>query len=1159
MGIVSIVRVKPDVQTSFRRDDKLVKDWQAEGHTPIVIREEDGKFHYFQSLGDLEETYEEMIAEADTAGDILICHEHANPALPRRVYFDLDVPTVIDCELADGSAGTRQVAISEVYALIDVIIEATCRIYHSDYCPIEDIGAHDFLVYNSNGAKKFSYHVLAPIYGANLRAIKQFIDAVLFKIRTRGHVLEDFIDLNMTSNWGSLRMPHSSKRAAPSRVKLPDEHWLERFGLESPPWSDALIGWYYTDDPAHLIEELEYVPMRGVMSGAEAPPSRARTQLIVDMATAWWRLSHPSEPAFGEVWRVRNDSQHAVNFERLRASRCSFCGATHTHDNTLVATIGRSETAPVRVYCRRHAQAHPGIDTAVKIGNVGGGLVRDTINKRTVEYVARVDATKAGAHKMALVHELHRQGFKGLRQVTMDKQPKLAPFPLVRTLYVRAAMKMGKTAKLIEFLNAARERAVADGDFSSDGPLPTVYISFRQTFSSSIQQRLNEAGFAFESYNEIRSAQIDLETHPLLIVQVESLCRVNVKAGTPFVLVLDESESVLGQFTSPFVQQVSLVYSLFQRMLLMARHVVCMDANLGPRTIRLIEAARGINRPGLQQLGGLPPRMYYENYFGNAREDSFLIVPGMRELYTEMHTALKAGKKVFVCSNSLNEAKCLLMALRQDFGVHDITGPRTFGGDWDEVRNDKAPETTPLGGSEGGATPLLRLAFYSAETSVSIKQQHFSDLARWWTQLDVLIYTPTVTAGISFEEQHFDVGFGIFTSNSCDVETCRQMLGRVRSVRDHRYVINLQVVDGNYPTDRYLIESLLLSGMAMRELVGGAEVVASPIEASFNARSGEVEQYKAAHFDVVVENIIHANLSRNSFAERFIDQIIETGARVLTPEEDDTGTGAGAGTSLREYNKPALHESYKDLDARQLVAAPTLTTERYHEIMSMKSGRAVDGAAPPITAEEMVSTRKTTLMLLYAREKLDLDWVKYFAEARIMNQFRRIFEFATAVQWGVVRAKDTIAAVERGLPQTNAQGGPHGASRVLRRWFVVRLLHHLGVEHLGAAAGAGAAWAPILDALERDLEERLARGYGRSPGALSKRMKQSVWPTIALEFDMRLSTRAKNIATDALLQYFGISVRDVNGTITLLYNGPLMEQVTITAAAKPVGETGFDA
>lgn len=51
-----------------------------------------------------------------------------------------------------------------------------------------------------------------------------------------------------------------------------------------------------------------------------------------------------------------------------------------------------------------------------------------------------------------------------------------------------------------------------------------------------------------------------------------------------------------------------------------------------------------------------------------------------------------------------------------------------------------------------------------------------------WKNIDMLIYSPKINSGISYEFEHFDVIYGYFNCHSCSALGCIQMLGRIRNI-----------------------------------------------------------------------------------------------------------------------------------------------------------------------------------------------------------------------------------------------------------------------------------------------------------------------------------------------------------------------------------------
>ncbi|POG67689.1 hypothetical protein GLOIN_2v1481412 [Rhizophagus irregularis DAOM 181602=DAOM 197198] len=189
--------------------------------------------------------------------------------------------------------------------------------------------------------------------------------------------------------------------------------------------------------------------------------------------------------------------------------------------------------------------------------------------------------------------------------------------------------------------------------------------------------------------------------------QVESLHQISIPSNYEPIdlLVIDEVESTLAQFSSGLHKHFSSAFAAFRWMLQTARHVICMDANLDLHTHNTLQLMRG-----------------------------------------SILKALSSGQKIVIPMNCLKDAKAIEELLRSRFSGKKIE-------------------------------------LYSNETLPSKKKEHFGDIHTYWSELDVLIYTPTVSADISFESVHFDAIFACFTDNSCDVETCRQMLARAENER----------------------------------------------------------------------------------------------------------------------------------------------------------------------------------------------------------------------------------------------------------------------------------------------------------------------------------------------------------------------------------------
>ena len=264
------------------------------------------------------------------------------------------------------------------------------------------------------------------------------------------------------------------------------------------------------------------------------------------------------------------------------------------------------------------------------------------------------------------------------------------------------------------------------------------------------------------------------------LIQVESLYRIQVLPTTepPELLILDEVESVLEQFGSGLHKRFSATFAVFQWMVSRATCVICLDANLGERTHAVMSKLRSQH-----------PVHYHWNQHQPASNDVVLFARSLSDWLSYLYKALTARMRVEVPSNSLEN-------------------------------------TEVLGSQISSIFPHLRVKIYSSKTPDN--KSHFGDMHSNWGELDVLIYTPVISAGISYELDTFDIIFGYFTAFSCGVESCRQMQRRVRSIRSRQYCLFLSGGRNIYlPTTVEKIERQLVRS---RELLHATDGVPLHLE-----------------------------------------------------------------------------------------------------------------------------------------------------------------------------------------------------------------------------------------------------------------------------------------------------------------------------------------
>lgn len=252
-------------------------------------------------------------------------------------------------------------------------------------------------------------------------------------------------------------------------------------------------------------------------------------------------------------------------------------------------------------------------------------------------------------------------------------------------------------------------------------------------------------------------------------------------------------------------------------------------------------------------MRAFPMRLHWNTFTrANDEQDQFYFTTNIGDWVESLLKAVHGGQKIVVPVNCLKDAKFVEELLRTRAG-------------------DKKVE------------------LYSSETLPSKKKEHFGDVHTYWSELDVLIYTPTVSAGISFELEHFDTLFACFSDNSCDIETCRQMLARVRKLQTQEQFVCFRLMNEYHDLP---VTTDSISQMLHNKHTGLYQTVTDVALQFEHTVEGGIRFYKSDYFYLWLETERLKNLSKNKFMFRFVDQVASAGANVtLLPTLDSSLSG----------------------------------------------------------------------------------------------------------------------------------------------------------------------------------------------------------------------------------------------------------------------------
>ena len=277
-----------------------------------------------------------------------------------------------------------------------------------------------------------------------------------------------------------------------------------------------------------------------------------------------------------------------------------------------------------------------------------------------------------------------------------------------------------------------------------------LIISFRRTLNKKYHLDLHKAPYNFQIYDELKGSTWDSSKYPRLIVQVNSLWKVR---GEYDIVLLDEISYTLDILIDYSDQKAWNVQAL-QTYILNCSKLIVLDAYLTIANIEYVKQIRGddeclvVLNQKKRKIGDVMMMQY----------DPFM---------TKICDKLNENKRIVVISNSRKFLRNTLEPILKEKNKKYLIVDRCTG--------------------------------------------QLTDLNNW-DQYDVVAYTPTIVAGLSFEKQNvFDCRFCYFADTSAPADICTQMCFRVRqTVENKMYVCVMSYLwNENFPLDEESIERWL--------------------------------------------------------------------------------------------------------------------------------------------------------------------------------------------------------------------------------------------------------------------------------------------------------------------------------------------------------------
>jgi len=430
-------------------------------------------------------------------------------------------------------------------------------------------------------------------------------------------------------------------------------------------------------------------------------------------------------------------------------------------------------------------------------------------------------------------------------------------------------------------------------DFEIERPLyeSILIITFRRSLAQEFYTKWKQYGFSL--YSEEKSQYI---TSNRIIVQIDSLWRIS---KDKFDLVIcDELVSTVSHLIE--FERIKKRNQCFQSFILFlqeATKVIYLDANLSDELCKLLSEKNKVHTILNTYKAYTDITVRY--HFGKERFQQFIL--------TYIHD--NPGKPFVIMSNCkgfLRKTITLIQELYKEMKLVCI------------LAKDETSK-------------------HHAEIERSGEECPTSD----WNKYTILMYTPSICAGVSFDELYFHKRFAYFTNDSCGANMCSQMLLRVRHTIEPVIEICVDQVDYDFKPTEYDKIDLYLED----RLDSVLEFIDE--ETDTKHRFNKDLFYKVYRYIIQQKHI-----SSNHFQEKLSSILADHGMNITHYYPEATPVEKQEVKAIRNANKKSSTEKSKQ-ETNDIISIPLITQKEYEEIT---------GKRGVLTLEERIKLRKHTLV-----------------------------------------------------------------------------------------------------------------------------------------------------------------------------------------------------
>jgi len=452
----------------------------------------------------------------------------------------------------------------------------------------------------------------------------------------------------------------------------------------------------------------------------------------------------------------------------------------------------------------------------------------------------------------------------------------------------------------------------------SKPPGSILFVSSRRTFGIKLSADLKKYGFRL--YSEIDEHYI---YDKRVICQIDSLLR--LQRDKFDLIIIDECESLARYLTSNHFtksNKATTIVSNLEFRISDADNVIIMDADLSDRCLNnytsIIGNTKEINKNDTQVIinSFTPYQDYTVKYM---KYNTWL---------NQLLIFIMNKKRIVVPMASNAKAKDLYSKLKKDF-------------------------------------PEKNILLIHKETSEDEKLKKLLKVNEIWVNYDVVIYTPTVCMGVSFDPEHFDNIFCYGCHNSLGAQEFCQMMHRVRNPKSKDIYVSFDHYKYFDPIDDTIhykqVEEMLCNDYYLTY----HDINSNLIQKKFKRVGDERVMYYPYKdepiYDLYIRNSMEVIENKLNFTANFFGYIKYKNYQYEFFECDDT---EDIMKELKEIRKEREQEEKEKL-IKDLLEAKTLTKDEYKEKI-MRKDKFLD-------EKSLMEIKKYNLIKNYEISDIDLS------------------------------------------------------------------------------------------------------------------------------------------------------------------------------------------